>query len=140
MFNLCYPRIGCHWVLNTPPHVIYGEREERCLLPREHLGLQGLPVYCYEHKYFAMSSLKWLLGSRNRRHLRKLQQFEGYDASLEAAETTFSESSLRAMAGNMMNMQQVGCVMLWALFLFDSKKIASMIFLRHAFDLFVIFS
>ena len=96
----------------TRNSLIFGERQRRCLLPREHLGVQGMPAYMYDHSHWQLSSCKWLLGSGNRKHLRALQDSACCQPVLDQP---ISSGAMRSIAGNMMNMQQVGSVMLWVL-------------------------
>ena len=95
--------------------MVFGEKEKRCLLPREHLCVQGMPAYLYDHPYFHGSSIKWLLGSGNRRHLTTLKD-SGDDVSCQLAQSNpIASTAIRGIAGNMMSMQQVGTIMLWVL-------------------------
>ena len=122
------------WEKNRPHEVIptltrnsmvYGEMEKRCLVPREHLGVQGMPAYMYGRRSFRNCALKWLLGSANRQHLKSLRESGDIDLCHIAGSPGVSSNQLRSIAGNMMSVQQVGTVMLWLLFTVSPKQLAS---------------
>jgi hypothetical protein len=87
--------------------MIYGEAEKRVFLPNEHLAIQGLGAYAYDHDSYINSPIKWLLTPE---HLHgaylKPEDHRGFRVV---------SSSKRALTGNGMHVASVGCALLLCL-------------------------
>ena len=77
----------------------------------EHFSAQGLPAFLFEDEAFAISPVKWLLGTGNDDHVAALARHGEAMPQLSAA---LSPSDIRSLTGNQMNMAQVGAAMMLA--------------------------
>ena len=81
------------------------------MLPTEHFSAQGLPAFLFEDEAFAISPVKWLLGTGNNEHVSALARHGETIPNLNVA---LGPGDIRSLTGNQMNMAQVGAAMMLA--------------------------
>lgn len=87
--------------------LIWGEKEGRCMLAREHLGVHGLPLFLVDDDLFKTCAIRWLLVGPS--------DFDNIVADCGGKGVAISATSLRKLSGNQMSLPAVGVSIIFAM-------------------------